>query len=153
LAGRVLELSELIEELAPVRIGHARVVLTNGVFDLLHVGHLRYLRAARALGDLLVVGVNADATVRALKPGRPLVPEGERAELVAALDPVDYVVIFPELTADELLRALRPSVYVKGADYSDATLPEAATARSLGIELAFVPLVPNHSSSGLADQL
>jgi rfaE bifunctional protein nucleotidyltransferase chain/domain len=153
LAGRVLELSELIEELAPVRIGHARVVLTNGVFDLLHVGHLRYLRAARALGDVLVVGVNADATVRAAKPGRPLVPDVERAELVAALEPVDYVVLFAQPTADALLRALRPSVYVKGADYSEATLPEADTARKLGVELMFVPLVPNHSSSALADQV
>src|SRR4051812_47590828 len=81
LAGRVLELPALIDELAPERIGHAAVVLTNGVFDLLHVGHLRYLRQARALGDVLVVGINADATVRALKPGRPLVPERERAEL------------------------------------------------------------------------
>jgi rfaE bifunctional protein nucleotidyltransferase chain/domain len=153
LAGRVLVLSELIEELAPVRIGHARVVLTNGVFDLLHVGHLRYLRAARALGDVLVVGVNADATVRAAKPGRPLVPDVERAELVAALEPVDYVVLFAQPTADALLRALRPSVYVKGADYSEATLPEADTARKLGVELMFVPLVPNHSSSALADQV
>jgi rfaE bifunctional protein nucleotidyltransferase chain/domain len=153
LAGRVLVLSELIEELAPVRIGHARVVLTNGVFDLLHVGHLRYLRAARALGDVLVVGVNADATVRAAKPGRPLVPDVERAELVAALEPVDYVVLFAQPTADALLRALRPSVYVKGADYSETTLPEADTARKLGVELVFVPLVPNHSSSALADQV
>ncbi|HEY3062634.1 MAG TPA: adenylyltransferase/cytidyltransferase family protein [Chloroflexota bacterium] len=153
MAGRVLVLSELIEELAPVRIGHARVVLTNGVFDLLHVGHLRYLRAARALGDVLVVGVNADATVRAAKPGRPLVPDVERAELVAALEPVDYVVLFAQPTADALLRALRPSVYVKGADYSETTLPEADTARKLGVELVFVPLVPNHSSSALADQV
>jgi len=146
-------LSELTEELAPVRIGHARVVLTNGVFDLLHIGHLRYLRAARALGDVLVVGVNADATVRLAKPGRPLVPDVERAELVAALEPVDYVTIFAEPTADALLRALRPSVYVKGADYTEAMLPEAPTARALGVELAFVPLVPGHSSSALADQL
>jgi D-beta-D-heptose 7-phosphate kinase/D-beta-D-heptose 1-phosphate adenosyltransferase len=153
LGGRVLELAALIEELAPVRIGHARVVLTNGVFDLLHVGHLRYLRQARALGDLLVVGINADATVGALKPGRPLVPESERAELVAALEPVDYATIFAEPTADALLRALRPSVYVKGGDYTEASLPEAASARALGAELAFVPLVADHSSSALAESL
>src|SRR5262245_44818991 len=122
LEGRVLEIAALVEELAPVRIGHARVVLTNGVFDLLHVGHLRYLRAARALGDILVVGVNADARVRALKPGRPLVPDTERAELVAGLDPVDFAVIFAEPTADALLRALRPAVYVKGGDYDESTL-------------------------------
>jgi rfaE bifunctional protein nucleotidyltransferase chain/domain len=151
LVGRVLDLPGLVEELAPVRIGHVRVVLTNGVFDLLHVGHLRYLRAARALGDVLVVGVNADSSVRAAKPGRPFVSEGERAELVAALEPVDFVVIFPEPTADQLLRALRPSVYVKGADYTEAILPEAATARALGAQLAFVPLVADHSSSRLGE--
>jgi rfaE bifunctional protein nucleotidyltransferase chain/domain len=128
-----------------------RVVLTNGIFDLLHVGHLRYLRAARALGDVLVVGVNADAAVH--KPGRPFVPDSERAELVAALEPVDYVVIFNSPTADDLLRTLRPSVYVKGADYSEATLPEACTAREVGAELVFLPLVPDRSTSRLAEVL
>ncbi len=126
-------------------------MLTNGIFDLLHVGHLRYLRQARALGDILVVGVNADAAVH--KPGRPLVADTERAELVAALEPVDYVVIFNAPTADELLRALRPSVYVKGADYSEATLPEAATARELGAQLVFLPLVPDRSTTRLAAAL
>jgi rfaE bifunctional protein nucleotidyltransferase chain/domain len=149
LPGRVLELTALVEALAPVRIGHDRVVLTNGVFDLLHVGHLRFLRAARSFGEVLVVGINSDASVSSLKPGRPLVPALERAELVAALEPVDYAVIFGERTADALLRALRPSTYVKGADYSEETLPEAATARALGVELAFVPLVPGHSTSAL----
>jgi len=122
-------------------------VLTNGVFDLLHVGHLRLLRAARALGDVLVVGVNADAAVR--KPGRPLVPDVERAELVAALEPVEYVVIFAEPTADSLLRAVRPDVYAKGADYSSATLPEAATAREIGARVEFIPLVPGRSTSAI----
>jgi rfaE bifunctional protein nucleotidyltransferase chain/domain len=145
--GRVLELAALVEELAPVRIGRARVVLTNGIFDLLHVGHLRYLRAARGFGDLLVVGVNADSAVR--KAGRPVVPDTERAELLAALEPVDYVVIFDTPTADELLLALRPSVYVKGADYSLKTLPERATAERLGISIEFVPLVPGRSTSSL----
>jgi rfaE bifunctional protein nucleotidyltransferase chain/domain len=126
----------------------ARVVLTNGVFDLLHVGHLRYLRQARREGDVLVVGINADAAVH--KPGRPLVAEGERAELVAALEPVDYAVIFAEPTADALLRAARPDVYVKGADYSETTLPEAATAREIGARLVFVPLVANRSTTALA---
>jgi rfaE bifunctional protein nucleotidyltransferase chain/domain len=126
----------------------ARLVLTNGIFDLLHVGHLRYLRQARQHGDVLIVGVNADSAVH--KRGRPLVPDTERAELVAALEPVDYVVIFAEPTADALLRAVRPHIYAKGADYSAASLPEAATARAVGAELAFVPLVPDHSTSALA---
>src|SRR5438445_4488174 len=123
MSGEVLELTSLQARLAPEQ----RVVLTNGIFDLLHVGHLRYLRQARAFGDVLVVGVNADSAVH--KPGRPFVPDLERAELVAALEPVDYVVIFDAPTADGLLRALRPAVYVKGADYSAETLPEASAAR------------------------
>ena len=148
MTGVVLDLVTLRDELERARQRGARVVLTNGVFDLLHVGHLRYLRAARRAGDLLVVGLNADSAVN--KPGRPLVPEAERAELVAALEPVDYVVLFGEPTADELLRAVRPDVYVKGADYSEATLPEASTARDLGAQLLFVELVPNRSTSELA---
>lgn len=146
--GRVVPVEELSTELAAARRRGDRVVLTNGIFDLLHVGHLRYLRAARALGDVLVVGVNADAAVA--KPGRPLVPDVERAELVAALEPVDYVVIFTSPTAHDLLRLVRPAVYVKGGDYSEATLPEAATARAAGAELVFVPLVPGRSSTRLA---
>jgi rfaE bifunctional protein nucleotidyltransferase chain/domain len=109
---------------------------------------LRYLREARRAGDVLVVGVNADTAVH--KPGRPLVPEAERAELVAALEPVDYVVVFGESTADDLLRAVRPDVYVKGADYSEATLPEAPTAHAIGAQLMFVELVQNRSTSALA---
>jgi rfaE bifunctional protein nucleotidyltransferase chain/domain len=148
--GNVLSREALQAALEPLRAAK-RVVLTNGVFDLLHVGHLRYLREARRHGDVLIVGVNADGAVG--KPGRPLVPHSERAELVAALDPVDYVVIFAEPTADALLRALRPHVYVKGADYSEATLPEAATAREVGAELVFVPLVPGRSTSALLERL
>ena len=129
----------------------ASIVLTNGVFDLLHVGHLRYLRQARAEGDVLVVGINADKSVT--KPGRPLIPEAERAELLAALEPVDFVTIFAELTADALLRAVQPDVYVKGADYSEQTLPEAATARDIGTRLVFVPLVSERSTSALAERL
>jgi D-glycero-beta-D-manno-heptose 1-phosphate adenylyltransferase len=143
----VVNLAVLSAQLAPDK----RVVLTNGVFDLLHVGHLRYLRAARALGDVLVVGVNADASVQ--KPGRPLVPESERAELVAALEPVDYVVIFSELTAENLLRAVRPRVYAKGADYSESTLPEAAAAREIGAEVVLIPLVPGRSTTRVLETL
>jgi rfaE bifunctional protein nucleotidyltransferase chain/domain len=141
----------LQRELDAVRARGGRVVLTNGVFDLLHVGHLRYLRLARRAGDVLVVGVNADATVN--KPGRPVVPDHERAELVAALEPVDYVVIFHELTADALLRALRPQTYAKGADYAAQTLPEAPTAAEVGASLLFIPLVANHSTSTLVQRL
>jgi len=146
--GPILDLVTLCAALDGARQRGARVALTNGVFDLLHVGHLRYLRQARSSGDVLVVGVNADAAVH--KPGRPLVPEDERAELVAALEPVDYVVIFADPTADALLRAVHPETYVKGGDYSATTLPEAATAREIGAALVFVPLVANRSTSALA---
>jgi rfaE bifunctional protein nucleotidyltransferase chain/domain len=149
--GPVEELAPLRERLAAERRRGKRIVLTNGIFDLLHVGHLRFLRASRALGDILVVGVNADRVVN--KPGRPLVPDAERAELVAALDPVDYVVIFSEPTAEVLLRAVEPDVYAKGADYTEATLPEAATAHAVGARLAFIPLVASRSTTRLVRTL
>jgi rfaE bifunctional protein nucleotidyltransferase chain/domain len=149
--GPVVDLRSLLAALEAVRAydADAQVVLTNGVFDLLHVGHLRYLRRARAEGDLLVVGVNSDASAAALKPGRPLVPARERAELVAALDPVTYVVIFDAPTADELIAAVRPAVYAKGGDYSPDSLPEAATVQASGARLALLPLIPDHSTSRL----
>jgi rfaE bifunctional protein nucleotidyltransferase chain/domain len=149
--GPVLDLTALQSALEAARQRAARVVLTNGVFDLLHVGHLRYLRLARLEGDILVVGVNADASVR--KSGRPIVPAAERAELVAALEPVDYVVIFDELTADTLLRTLRPHVYAKGADYQQRPLPEATTATEVGARIVFVPLVPDQSTTRLVERL
>jgi rfaE bifunctional protein nucleotidyltransferase chain/domain len=149
--GQVVTLDALMAALKEARAGGARIVLTNGVFDLLHVGHLRYLRAAREYGDHLVVGINADASVS--KPGRPVTVDAERAELVAALDPVDFVVIFSEPTADALLRAVRPDVYVKGADYSAKSLPEAATAKEVGARLAFVPLIPERSTTALLEYI
>jgi rfaE bifunctional protein nucleotidyltransferase chain/domain len=149
--GPVQDLATLQATLRQAHERGARIVLTNGIFDLLHVGHLRYLRAAHALGNVLVVGVNADASVH--KPGRPLVPDSERAELVAALEPVDYVLIFSEETADSLLRALRPDVYAKGADYAESTLPEWSTAREIGTEVVFIPLVSGRSSTLLIEKL
>ena len=149
--GPVLEPAALRAALAPLRARGRRIALTNGVFDLLHVGHQRYFRQARRHADVLVVGVIADAVVG--KPGRPLVPQAERAQLVAALEPVDYVVIFSTPTADSLLRELRPDVYVKGADYSEATLPEATIAREVGASVVFVPLVEGHSTTELLRKL
>jgi D-glycero-beta-D-manno-heptose 1-phosphate adenylyltransferase len=151
--GQVLSSAELTAMLERRRTSGARIVLTNGVFDLLHVGHLRSLEAARALGDVLIVGINGDASVRRLKPGRPLVPEAERAELVAALAPVDYVVVFNEPTAERLVELVRPEVYAKGGDYSAASLPELGAVRAVGAELALLPLVANHSTSHLLAQL
>jgi rfaE bifunctional protein nucleotidyltransferase chain/domain len=123
--GVALDEPALYEEVARRRSEGARVVFTNGVFDLLHLGHVRYLREARGLGDLLVVAVNSDASTRRLKgPKRPIIPENERAETLAALTPVDYVTIFPDVTAERLVSQLRPDVYVKGADYAGAEARE-----------------------------
>jgi rfaE bifunctional protein nucleotidyltransferase chain/domain len=148
--GRVVGMAELETELENARAGGRRVVLTNGCFDLLHPGHLAYLRRARELGDLLVVGVNSDDSVRVLKGAdRPLVAEADRAELLAALEPVDLAVIFPELRADALLRAVHPDVYVKGGDYSPDTLPEAPTAAELGVQLRLLAYQSGYSTSAL----
>jgi D-glycero-beta-D-manno-heptose 1-phosphate adenylyltransferase len=127
-----------------------RIVLANGVFDLLHVGHVRYLEAARKLGDVLFVGVNGDAAVARLKgAGRPLMPASERVELLAALRSVDHVVVFEEDSADALLSAIRPHVHAKGTDYTAASVPEAATARGLGAQVSIVGDPKDHATRDL----
>jgi rfaE bifunctional protein nucleotidyltransferase chain/domain len=131
-----------------------RVVLTNGYFDLIHVGHARYLQAARALGDVLVVGVNADATARRRKdPRRPIVPLAERAELLAALACVDYVVPFDEDTAEGLVRLLKPDVYAKGGDYAPggAALPEAPAVAAVGGRVVILPYEAGHSTTDIVE--
>jgi rfaE bifunctional protein nucleotidyltransferase chain/domain len=146
--GRILALDEAIDLSEQYRRQGQRVVLTNGVFDILHLGHAECLAAARALGDVLFVAVNGDKSASRLKgPGRPIVPACERALLVSYLAPVDHVLLFEELTADGVLRALRPHVYVKGGDYTLETLPEAAVAASVGAEVCFIPIVADLSSS------
>jgi rfaE bifunctional protein nucleotidyltransferase chain/domain len=135
--------------------GH-RLVFTNGCFDLLHVGHVRYLAAARALGDALMVAINADESVRALKgKGRPFNGEAERAELVAALESVDHVVVFPEVRATALLEKVRPAIYVKGGDYTAATLDgeERAALERAGAEIRIVAFEPGYSTSGLVEKM
>ena len=123
--GRVISLEEAERLRQEARTEGRRVVLTNGYFDILHVGHVRYLHAARALGDLLIVAVNADATARRAKdPRRPIVPEADRAEVLAALACVDYVVVFQEDTAEQVVSLLRPDLYAKGGDYDRTRLPE-----------------------------
>ncbi|MCC7104294.1 MAG: adenylyltransferase/cytidyltransferase family protein [Chloroflexi bacterium] len=153
-AGKVLRRAELVHVLEARRRSGARIVLTNGCFDLLHVGHVRYLHAAAELGDVLVVGVNSDASLRGLKrAGRPVVGEADRAELVAALESVDYVTIFGEPTAGALVRAVRPHVYAKGADYADRPLPEAEVVREQGGEVRLIDLVPGRSTTGLLERV
>ena len=144
----------MIARVAIARRGGARVVLANGCFDILHVGHVRYLEGARALGDLLVVGINSDEQVRALKgEGRPLVPERERAEVVAALRAVDYVTIFPEPNVEALLRSIRPDIHAKGTDYTEETVPERDVVRSLGGRVAIVGDPKNHSTTEMLESL
>lgn len=131
-----------------------RVVFTNGVFDLLHVGHVRYLQEARALGDVLVVGLNSDASTRAIKgERRPLTPQQERAELLLALKCVDAVVIFDEPTADAVLGQLRPDVYVKGGDYAQEGPPEAPTVRRYGGDVRTLQLVEGRSTTDVIDTI
>ncbi|MBI6546392.1 MAG: D-glycero-beta-D-manno-heptose 1-phosphate adenylyltransferase [Cyanobacteria bacterium NC_groundwater_1444_Ag_S-0.65um_54_12] len=131
-----------------------KVVFTNGCFDLLHVGHVRYLTAARALGDRLVVGLNTDASVRKLKGSeRPILPEQERAELIAALRCVDAVVLFEEDTACQLLRQLQPDIYAKGGDYQRQILPEAITVQEIGSRLAILPFVAGYSTTRLIERI
>lgn len=127
-----------------------RIVFANGCFDTLHVGHIRYLEGARKEGDVLVVGVNSDASVCALKgPGRPVLDENARALLVAALRPVDYVVLFDEANVESLLEDLRPDVHAKGTDYTAETVPERAAAARLGIRVAIVGDPKDHSTRAL----
>ncbi|QDU85875.1 Bifunctional protein HldE [Planctomycetes bacterium Pla163] len=145
---------ELPVRLEELRASGRRIVLANGCFDLLHVGHLRYLRAARRDDEVLVVALNDDASVRRLKgPGRPHTPLAERAELLAALEPVDFVTCFGEDTLDVTLRTIVPDVHAKGTDYSADTLPEAATDAELGIELRFCGDHKTHSSRERLDRL
>ena len=135
---------------AALRAAGARVVFTNGCFDILHAGHVRYLASARAQGDVLILGLNSDASVRRLKgPSRPINNEQDRAEVVGALAAVDAVVIFGEDTAEELIAKVRPAVYAKGGDYTLETLPEARIVESYGGEVAFIPLVAGKSTTGI----
>lgn len=148
--GKILTLPAALIERARLRAAGQRLVFTNGHFDLLHVGHLDYLEKARALGDTLFVGLNGDAGTTRLKgAGRPLVPAVERARLLAALEPVSAVIIFEEDTADALIRALQPDIYVKGGDYADKPLPERPTVEAYGGRVALIDYLPGHSTSAL----
>jgi rfaE bifunctional protein nucleotidyltransferase chain/domain len=145
---------ELLQALEACRKADQRVVTTNGCFDVLHVGHLRYLQAARETGDLLVVLLNSDDSVKRLKgPSRPIVPEAERAEMLAGLACVDFVTVFSDDTPMATLEQIRPDIHVKGADYSAETLPEAKLLESLGTQLAFIPMVEGRSTTNLIQRI
>lgn len=151
---KVVDRDELVARVERLRRSGRTIALANGLFDLLHVGHLRYLEAAAAEADVLVVAVNADASARALKgPGRPIVPAVERAELIAGLACVDLVTVFPEGDVVALLAALRPDVHCKGTDYTAETVPERETARSLGVRVAITGDPKDHATRDLIVQV
>ncbi len=155
-SGKVLTLDEVPAFRTKLREEGRQVVATNGCFDLLHVGHLRYLTDARERGDFLWVGLNGDASVRELKgPTRPLVPEADRAELLAALRVVDAVTIFPSMRATEFLRVVQPEIYIKGGDYTPESLnpEEAAALRECGARIEIVRLVPGKSTTKLVEKM
>ncbi len=137
-----------------VRADGGTIVFTNGCFDILHAGHVRYLTAAEAMGDFLVVGLNSDASVRRLKgEGRPIVPEADRAEVLDALRAVDIVTVFDEPTAEELVRLVKPDVYVKGGDYTVDTLPEAKIVQEAGGRVEFIPFVEGRSTTNVIERI
>ena len=155
---KILSREELATEVRRRQQAGERGVFTNGCFDLLHFGHLRYLQEARALGDFLILGLNSDTSTRMLKgPGRPLLPETERAEILAALTCIDYITIFSEPTAGSLVALLQPSIYVKGGDYANvdgaapdlSRLPEAKVVHEYGGIVRLIPYLPHHSTTEL----
>ncbi len=153
---KIIELEDLSDRCEKLRSAGKKIVATNGCFDLLHVGHVRYLQAARALGDLLVVGLNGDRSVHELKgAGRPITTQSDRAEILAALACVDLVTIFPEIRATKFLAAVRPAVYVKGGDYTPRTLDEEELTILKEIETAIrlIPFDTGYSTSGLIEQI
>lgn len=144
----VLDRDKLAHRIATDRASGARIVLANGCFDVLHVGHVRYLAAARELGDILIVGINSDEQVAIQKgPGRPVLPATERAEIVAALESVTYVTIFNEPTVEQLLLTLKPDVHAKGTDYTTESVPERDVVRSYGGQVAIVGDPKDHSTT------
>lgn len=151
-SSRIIKRDELIKLVEADRQSGKRIVFANGCFDVLHVGHVRYLEAARALGDLLIVGINSDEQARRLKgEGRPLVPQDQRAEIISCIAAVDLVTIFSEPTVTELLLALKPDIHAKGTDYTEDSVPERDVVRSYGGRVAIVGDPKDHSSSEMIE--
>ncbi len=155
MSGKIMTSAQLVPILDQARAQKKRIVFTNGCFDLMHVGHTRYLHEARTLGDLLVVGVNSDASVRSLNKGsdRPIVPEAQRAEVLAALGCVDYVVVFTEPDPETLIAALRPDVLVKGGDWSIDKIVGRTIVEARGGVVKTIPLVPGMSTTALLQRI
>ncbi|MGA1875747.1 MAG: adenylyltransferase/cytidyltransferase family protein [bacterium] len=145
---------ELVCLINRLRLEGKKIVLANGCFDLLHVGHIRYLTGAKRLGDILIVAINSDSSTRLLKgPSRPIFPQEERAEILSALSCIDFVTIFHELTVERLLLTIKPDIHAKGTDYTQESVPEAAIVRSYGGNVAIVGDPKDHSSSQILKEL
>lgn len=152
--GKIYSLEEMSVISENLRKSGKTVVFTNGCFDILHLGHIRYLRQAKAFGDVLVIGVNTDSSVKDYKGDlRPIVPEDERAELLAALEMVDYVVKFSERTPENIISALKPDIQVKGGDYTPDQLPEAKVVYSYGGKVEIVPFVKGKATTGIIEKI
>ncbi|MBR1397522.1 MAG: D-glycero-beta-D-manno-heptose 1-phosphate adenylyltransferase [Selenomonadaceae bacterium] len=137
-----------------LRDNDKKVVFTNGCFDILHVGHVRYLEAAKKFGDVLIIGLNSDSSVKRLKGiNRPINNEQDRAEVLLALKSVNYVVIFDESTAEKLIAEVKPNIYVKGGDYTLETLPEAKIVQSYGGQVEFIPMVVGRSTTNIINKI
>lgn len=151
---RIRNRDDLVTYVTKEKEKGSTIVLANGCFDVLHVGHIRYLQGAKAQGDLLVVGINSDRQVAVLKgPGRPIMADTERAEMVASIAAVDLVTVFDEPTVENLLLALRPDIHAKGTDYTEETVPERDVVRSYGGRVAIVGDPKNHSTSEILDRM
>jgi len=153
---KIVEFEKVSARCAELHASGKKVVATNGCFDVLHLGHVRYLQRARALGDFLVTGLNGDDSVRALKGApRPITPEADRAEILASLQCVDLVTIFPHVRATQFIAAVRPAVYVKGGDYSAETLDteERAMLKEIGAEIRLIPFENGYSTSRLIERI
>lgn len=154
MSGKVVSRNELDAISSRLKSDGKKIVTTNGCFDILHVGHVRILQQARALGDVLIVGMNSDASVRRLKgETRPINNENDRAEILCALRSVDFVCIFDEQTPIEFLKAARPDIHVKGSDYKPSDLEETPVVKSMGGEVRILDLVPLRSTTALVDKI
>lgn len=154
MSAKIMELDELKNEIEAKKEAGELIVFTNGCFDILHVGHIRYLKKAAALGDKLVLAVNSDSSVRELKgKNRPLVPEAERMEMLAALEMVDYLVLFSEIDCRSVLEAIKPQIYVKGGDYRIEDLPEAETVYNYGGKIVLITEVKGKSTTNIIKKI
>ena len=152
--GRLIRREDIVELVRSIQAQGKTVVTTNGCFDILHVGHVRYLQKTSSFADFSIVLLNSDKSVRAIKgPTRPINPEEDRAEVLCALECVDYVVMFDESSPRDLLDEIKPDVYTKGADYTMETLPEADIMRKNGTRVEFIEFVPGKSTSGTIEKI